>query len=70
MFVQISRVYHGLNGNIVYPILSTIVLSLIKREGAVVTLFETKTKVIQLKKRVPALKFGMTVALKRYNMKL
>ena len=41
-----------------------------KREGAVVTLFETKTTGIQLKKRVKALKFGMTVALNKYNVEL
>ena len=40
------------------------------REGAVVTLFETKATGIQLLKRVTALKFGMTVIIKRYNMEL
>ena len=40
------------------------------KKGAFVTLFETKTTGIELKKRVTALKFGMTVALKRYNVEL
>ena len=33
-------------------------------------LLETKTTGIQPKKRVTTLKFGMTVALKRYNVEL
>ena len=43
-----------------------------KREGAEVTLFETKTKIQRnsTKLRVTALRFVMAVALKRYNMKL
>ena len=44
----------------------------IKREGAEVTIFETKTKSQRnlTKKRVKALKFGKAVALKRYNVEL
>ena len=46
----------------------------VKRGEAVVTLFETKTesqvKGTQLKKGDTALKFGMAVALKRYNVEL
>ena len=45
-------------------------LAVLLREGAVVTLFETKTTGIQLKKRVTALKFEMTFDLKRYNVEL
>ena len=43
-----------------------------KRGEAVVTLFETKTESQRnsTKKRVTALKFGIAVALKRYNVEL
>ena len=42
------------------------------REGAEVTLFETKTKTHRnsTKSRVTALRFGMAVALERYIMEL
>ena len=42
------------------------------RGEAVVTVFETKTRSerISTKKRVTALKFGITVAFKRYNVEL
>ena len=43
-----------------------------KRGEAVLTLFETKTKNQRnpTKNRVEALKFGMAVTLKRYNVEL